>query len=363
MIERVLALERAGAAEWEAAQPLALTPAQRATVAAVIGSAVAGTAAASRFVVAEFGAGGAPMLARADVAFARALAEANQRAGLSGIRWLSSEGATSVAAIALAALAGERFLVALGSETQELKGDAAALPAALASKVPARLKGSLMDLARLARELRDGYASVVAKRPFRERIDEVAAAAVDLWRELAQRVDAARQQLEAVAAVPRFGEVQVEAALAATRELHDGQRLQALAARALAAASLLRAAAGEQALSAANDPLASALASLEAGLDRDRELAQRLAERERGAKGDPYVGKGEFEAKRAALRKLVAAPPGATIDAARERLAAAQSTPPLDLAGAPGGTARLLIRLGDSAEACELRRTGARSVA
>ena len=363
VIERVLALERAGAAEWEAAQPLVLTPAQRATVAAVIGSAVAGTAASSPFVVAEFGAGAAPMLARADVAFARAQAEANQRAGLSGIRWLSSEGATSVAAIALAALAGERLLPALGSETQELKSDAAALPVALAGKAPARLKGLLMDLARLAREARDGYASVVAKRPFRERIDEVTDAAVDLWRELAQRADAARQQLEAVSAVPRFGEVQVEGALAAARELQDGQRLQALGARALAAAMLLRAVAGELAPSAGNDPLPSALASIDAGLERDRELAERLGERERSAKGDPYVGKSEFEAKRAALRKLIAAPPAAAIVAARERLAAAQSTPPLDLAGAPGGTARLLIRLGDSAESCELRRTGANRVA
>jgi hypothetical protein len=53
-------------------------------------------------------------------------------------------------------------------------------------------------------------------------------------------------------------------------------------------------------------------------------LRQRLQAAEAGARGDPYVGRGEFEAHRAALRNLLEGF-GSDLVGARERVAAAQS--------------------------------------
>jgi hypothetical protein len=70
--------------------------------------------------------------------------------------------------------------------------------------------------------------------------------------------------------------------------------------------------------------LDSAAASLHEAIASDGLLRQRLQAAEAGARGDPYVGRGEFEAHRAALRNLLEGF-GSDLVGARERVAAAQS--------------------------------------
>ena len=108
--------------------------------------------------------------------------------------------------------------------------------------------------------------------------------------------------------MPRFGEVQVEKALALMRALHEQKRIQEISARTLAAANSLRIAVGDSVAVTPVDPLASAAATLQGGIEQDRDLFARLVDCEKAARGDPYVGKGEFEANRAALRKLIERP-------------------------------------------------------
>ena len=111
------------------------------------------------------------------------------------------------------------------------------------------------------------------------------------------------------------------------REMQEQRRLQELATRVLAGLHVLRTAFGGAAPLAGVDPLQSAAASLQAGADQDEALVPRLRESEQAARGDPYVGRGEFEANRAAMRKLLdalaAAPAAAAVSIDRRAEAAA----------------------------------------
>lgn len=346
IIERVLALEPASQAEWDTAMPLALSAVQSASV--VSSLAATGNPA---FHAIDFEAGAAIAVGRGDLAFMHALASASAGVPSRSGRWLDSTAATALAATALAGLANERFLEALGDECRELKAELAAFPPKLAALGDPRLKTLVQDLSRFAREAHDNYASALGKAAFRERVDESGERILSIWRGLVEKADAVRQQLDALTRVQRFGEAQVEKALTQLRELSDVERWQQIAARSLAAAQVLRVVMGEKPAGGGTGPLASAAAALQAGLDQDRDLALRLSDCEKGARGDPYVGKAEFEANRAALRKLLGRPVADLVARALERLEAARTAEALDPGGLP--PRRLLIRA--SAETCTMR--------
>ena len=350
VIERVLAIEAASQAEWDTAVPLSLSVVQSASVVASLAS-----GADTAFYAVGFDAGAAIAVGRGNQPFMRSLADAaGQKPAASG-RWLDSTSAATLAATALAGLANERFLDALGDEVRDLKTVLATLSPKTAVPSDSRLKTLIQDLSRFAREARDNYASALGKAAFRERIDEAGERALGIWRELVEKTDAVRQQIEALTRIHRFGEAQVDKALALTRELIDAERWQEISARSLAAAHVLRVVMGELPASGGADPLASAAAALQAGLDQDRDLALHLSDCEKGARGDPYVGKAEFETNRAALRKLIARPAAERVTPALERLEAARTAEALDPPGAP--RRRLLIRA--SGDACTMRWSGA----
>ncbi len=346
VIERVLALEPASQAEWDAAMPLALSAVRSASVVAAL--AAGGNLA---FHAIGFEAGAAIAVGRGNLSFMRALASASAKAPAKSSRWLDSTAATTLAATALAGLANERFLEALGDEVRDLKAEFAALSPKLAALGDARLKTLVQDLSRFAREAHDNYASALGKAAFRERIEEAGERALSIWRDLVGRADAVRQQLDVMTRTQRFGEAQVERALTQLRELNDMERWQEIAARSLAAAQVLRVVMGEPPAGSGADPLASAAAALQAGLDQDLDLGLRLSDCEKSARGDPYVGKAEFEANRTALRKQLGRPLAELVAPALERLEAARTAEALDPLGAPAR--RLLIRT--SAEACTMR--------
>jgi hypothetical protein len=341
VVERVLVLEQADGAEWNAARPIALSAVQGAAVASAMTATRPGPGEGAVDAI-QFDAGSAIRIARGDLDTLRAVAAARAASAHGKARWLDSAVATALAATALAALASERWLDGLGDEMRDLKTALAALPPKLAAQGDGRLKALVQDLSRFAREARDNYVSVIGKSAFRERVGEGCERAAVAWHELVASADAARQQLELVAATPRFGEVQIERALSQWRELQSQERLQEIAARVLAGMHTLRLALGDAAPSAGVDPLASAAAAVRAGLDQDRDLSARLAEREKSAKGDPYVGRAEFEANRAALRKLLDKPVTDSTALAMRRLDAAAATEPLD-AGS-GAPSRLLVQ-------------------
>ncbi len=342
VVERVLVLENVDAGEWEAARPLTLSAVQKAAVASAMTVATRARPGDSAVHAVRFDAGTAIRIARGDVDVIRSVAAAGAASSPKKARWLDSAAATALVATALAALASERWLDALGDEMRDLKASLAALPPKLAAQGDGRLKTLVQDLSRFAREARDNYVSVIGKFAFRERVGEGCERAAAAWHELVAGADAARQQLELVAKSPRFGEVQVERALSQWRELQEQERLQEIAARVLAGMHTLRLALGDAAPGTAVDPLASAAAALRASLDQDRDLSARLAACEKGAKGDPYVGRAEFEANRAALRKLLDKPIGEAMSLAMSRLRTAAATEPLD-AGA-GAPSRLLVQ-------------------
>jgi hypothetical protein len=350
VVERVLVLEKVDEAEWDAARPLALSAVQGAAVASAMTAATQPRPGESAVHAVRFDAGSAIRIARGDIETLRAVAAACAVSGRGKARWLDSAAATALAATALAALASERWLDALGDEMRDLKASVAALPPKLAAQGEGRLKALLQDLSRFAREARDNYVSVIGKFAFRERVGEGCERAAAVWHELVAGADALRQQLDGIARLPRFGEAQVERSLALWRELQEQERLQEIAARVLAGMHTLRQALGDAVSAAAGvDPLASAAAALQAGLEQDRELAARLLAQEKEAKGDPYVGRREFEANRAALRKVLDTPVGNPMALALRRLHDAAAAGPLD-AGA-GAPSRLLVHstLGESA--------------
>jgi hypothetical protein len=344
VIEQVLALEPADEGEWSAGIALPLSPVQSASVA----TALAGEELTAVYAI-DFAPGATMSVARADLAFMRGLAAA---ATTPTGRWLDGSAAAVVAAVSLAGLANERFLESLGDEMRDLKSLLAGLAPKIDGLADGRLKALVQDLSRFTREARENYASAIGKAAFRERIEDAAARAFNIWRDAVERTDAARQPLETLSRAPRFGEVQVEKALALMRALHEQRRIQEISARTLGAAHTLRLAVGDVVAVAPVDPLASTLAALQSGIEQDRDLFARLVDCEKAARGDPYVGKGEFEANRAALRKLIERPARQPFALTLERIAATQAAEPLD---PPRGSARrLLIRTGGNGAAMRL---------
>ena len=81
--------------------------------------------------------------------------------------------------------------------------------------------------------------------------------------------------------------------------------------------------------------------------DENAHAAARLASCEAGARGDPYVGRGEFEANRAALRTLLARPWRDAVEQAVRRLDRSQH------AAAPDPAGEVVIALAGGS--CEVR--------
>ena len=343
VVERVLALQSATEGEWASGVALPLSPVQSASVATAMGG--EDTPAVHAI---DFAPGASMAVAHADIAFMRGLAAHAPAAG----RWLDGGAAAVVAAVSLCGLANERFLEPLGDEMRELKALLARLAPKVTGLADGRLKALVQDLSRFAREARENYASAIGKTAFRERIEEAAERTLMVWRDAVERIDATRGPLEALADAPRFGEVQIEKALALMRELQEQKRVQEIAARTLAAAHTLRIAVGDTLVPPAGDPLASAAAALRGSIDQDRDLFARLVDAEKAARGDPYVGKGEFEANRAALRKLLERPLTEPFAAALERIEATRTSEPLD--PPRGAPRRLLIRTGGEGAAMRL---------
>ncbi len=361
--ERVLGIEAGDAQGWDAAVPMPLSAAQAGAVAAACAPAVDAARRAPDDAIAvlalAFPAGSILRIARGDADLLKSLSTDNETATLRALAWLDSKGASALASTLLAALASTRHLDELSGEVQEIKTAFNALPTKLAALADGRLKGVVQELSRFMREARDSYAASIARPAFRERVDDACARMLALWREIAGQLDASRQLLGADATAPRFGEVQIERALASLRSLHDERRLQQFAARVLAALHVLRVTLGTPAAHAGVHPLQSAAAALRAGDDEDAALAARLRLCEASAKGDPYVGRSEFEANRATMRKLldklVEAPTGAAGDGAG-RLGSAQAAAAEGFPDASGGDDRWLVRVDAAGSAAEVRR-------
>ena len=358
---RVLGIEAGAAAAWDAAVPVALSAAQAGAVVAACAAAVDAArrvpGEAFAVVALAFPAGSILRIARGDVDMLKSLSADNETATLRALAWLDSRSAPALASTLLAALASTRHLDELNAHVQDIKTAFPALPPKLALLADGRLKSLVQELSRFMREARDNYAASIARPAFRERVDDACERMLALWREISGQLDASRQQLAGEATAPRFGEVQIERALAGLRSLHDERRLQQFAAQVLAALHVLRVTlGGTSAAHAGVHPLQSASASLRAGGDEDAALAARLRVCEQSAQGDLYVGRGEFEANRAAMRKLLdkLAEPAAGEGAVR--LGSAQAATAEGFPDASGGDDRWLVRVDAAGSAAEVRR-------
>ena len=358
--ERVLGIEAGDAQGWDAAVPVPLSAAQAGAVAAACAPAVdagrRGPGDAFAVVVVAFPAGSILRIARGDAGILKSLSADNETATLRALAWLDSKSASALASTLLAALASARHLDELNGEVQEIKTAFAALPPKLAALADGRLKALVQELSRFMREARDSYAASIVRPAFREHVDDACARMLALWREIAGQLDASRQQLAGETAAPRFGEVQVERVLAGLRSLHDERRLQRLAARLLAALHVLRVALGGTAPHAGVHPLQSASAALRAGGEEDAALAARLRVCEQSAQGDPYVGRSEFEAHRAALRNLLDKVAEAASGDGADRLASAQAAAAEGFPDLSGSDDRWLVRVDAAGSDAEVRR-------
>ncbi len=343
VVERVLAVTPADELSWSAATPLAMSPVQAAAVAML----VAPVAADHERLRVRFAAAAAMRLARADAGAAQALATSGALAVPPPLQWLDSAAASSLASNLLAAIATAGDLGTLADEGRDLKAAVAALPSKPFGAAELRLKPLLQDASRYAREARDNYPSVIGKVAFRERIGSAFTAALAVWRDQLARAEPLHARAEPLLRAPRFGEVQVEAALALWREIGEWQRLLELSARLLAMLHLLRVSVGDGPAPGEGHAIASAATSLRAIADENGDAATRLGPREADARGDPYVGRGEFEANRAALRKLLERPWRDGVERAVVRVEQAARVAPPELAGA------VLIALAGGS--CEVR--------
>ncbi|MBX3606883.1 MAG: hypothetical protein KF788_16510 [Piscinibacter sp.] len=303
----VMVLERASGAAWAQAAPLEPTPMQRDALTALLahadrldnpaGAEEAATAAAT-FLVRLRG-GTALPLARGELAGAPGgdLQSEPPQA-------IDPTQAAGVAAIMLALHCGPTYLSGLRARVTETKSLAAALHPKLMAQGDGKLKSLLQDLTRYLREAEENYAGAIRKPVFIARVGDTTAQAEQLWQTVAEAAETARAQIEAQAAAPRFGEVQLERSLSALRDLQGLRRLLEVVSRVLAGWHLLRLALGESATGAVAS-LRAARARLEAGVETDRDLARRLDTSLEGAAVPDYVGKAEFVANRNAARELL----------------------------------------------------------
>ena len=271
-------------------------------------------------------------IARADPDALDRLAQrpATAIAGDPGVRSaaIDREAAIALAGAALAVRVRERHLGELEVQLTDLKSALPGLVSKLDPASQARAKALVHDLSRFVREAREHYASVVRKPVFHERLEEAAVEATHLWQALEGRARTVRTQLEGAVNASRFGEVQLERAVAQLRAMHDERRMAAFGARLVAAFSLARLAFGAGQAPAGAASVEALAAARRADIDAEGALLARLEACERSAKAPAYAGRGEFEKNRAAAREWTARLRGdsaeaatRTLDAAREQLA------------------------------------------
>jgi hypothetical protein len=348
----VMLLERADALSWAQAAPLEPTPMQRDALTALLAhadrlEAPAGVDAAAALFVVRLRGGTALPLARGELAGAPGgdLQSEPPQA-------IDATQAAGVAAIMLALHCGPAYLSGLRARVTETKSLAGALHPKLLALGDGKLKSLLQDLTRYLREAEENYAGAIRKPVFIARVGDTTAQAEQLWRLVGESADAARAQLEVQAAAPRFGEVQLEKALSALRELQGQRRVLDVAARILAGWHLLRLALGESA-AGATATLRAARESLDAGAATDRALAARLAACIDGAKVPDYVGKAEFVANRSAARELLGRLDEAPFAAAGQFIG--QVVDAIDAGFAGRAPLALLLQLDGQGRATELR--------
>lgn len=348
----VMLLERADAAGWAQAAPLEPTPMQRDALTALLAhadrlEAPAGVDAAAALFVVRLRGGTALPLARGELAGAPGgdLQSEPPQA-------IDATQAAGVAAIMLALHCGPAYLSGLRARVTETKSLAGALHPKLLAQGDGKLKSLLQDLTRYLREAEENYAGAIRKPVFIARVGDTTAQAEQFWRQATEAADAARAQIEAQAAAPRFGEVQLEKALSALRELQGQRRVLDVAARVLAGWHLLRLALGESA-AGATATLRAARTTLEAGAVGDRALAARLATCIDGAKTPDYVGKAEFVTNRSAARELIARLDEAPLAAAGQFIG--QVVDAIDAGFAGRAPLGLLLRLDGQGRAAEVR--------
>lgn len=348
----VMLLERADAAAWAQAVPLEPTPMQRDALGALLAhadrlDAPAGADASAALFVVRLRGGTALPLARGELAGAPGgdlQCEPPQA--------IDPTQAAGVAAIMLALHCGPAYLSGLRARVTETKSAAAALHPKLLAQGDGKLKSLLQDLTRYLREAEENYAGAIRKPVFIARVGDTTGHAEQLWRQSVEAAAAARAQLEAQVGAPRFGEVQLEKALSALRELQGQRRVLDVVARILAGWHLLRLALGESAAGAAAT-LRAARESLEAGAAADRAVAAALAACIDAAKVPDYVGKAEFVANRSAARELLARFDEASHVAAGQFLG--QVVDAIDAGFAGRAPLALLLQLDAQGRATEVR--------
>jgi hypothetical protein len=348
--EPVLRLERAGAAQWEAAAALDATPVQRDALARLLVH-------AGRL---EAVAVGNTDVYALSLRRASALALARGRlVGLAGgglrsqpPHALDSVLAAQAAAVMLALRCSPAYLQGLRARVSEAKAVSATLHPKLLAQNEGKLKSLLQDLTRYLREAEENYAGAVRKPVFIARVGETCGQAAAYLQSAQEAGAALRSALETQARASRFGEVQLEKALAALRELQGQRRVLDTAARVLAGWQVLRLALGDAAAGAAA-ALRDAARTLDAAEAADRKLAATLENCLETAKLPDYVGKAEFIANRNASRELlkrIAAEPFAP---AVQQLGEAAAA--IDAGFAGDAALALLLRLDVRGEAVELR--------
>jgi hypothetical protein len=343
-------LERGHETAWRDAEPLASTPVQRELLSGLLvhapqlaSEALAGTG----LYAVTLASGVALPLARGQLAPTSA-------AGLSSVPPLAIEveQATTFAAAVLALQAARSSLPGLRAQASETKAAAGLLHPKLVAQTEGRLKSLVQDLARYLREAEENYAGAIRKPVFLDRVGDACHHAATLWQVTLAAADAARSQVDVQTRAPRFGEVQIEKALAALRDLQGQRRVLDVAARILAGWEQLRLMLGEQSPDSA-EALRNARQTLMASEASDRTLAATLSACIDGAKVPDYVGKAEFIAHRSAARELIVTIESETLDAAAQALAAGALA--LD-AGLPGqGELALLLQLDAQGRVTEVR--------
>ena len=234
----------------------------------------------------------------------------------------------------------------------ETKSLAAALHPRLLAQGEGRLKALLQDLTRYLREAEENYAGAIRKPVFVARVGDTTAQSEQLWRQSLDALHAPRALLAAQTAAPRFGEVQLEKALGALRELQGQRRVIDVAARVLAGWHLLRLALGESATGAAAT-LRAARDALNSCGAVDRTLTAALAACLDGAKAPEYVGKAEFISNRGAARELLARFDDASLGAADQFIG--QVVDAIEAGFAGRAPLALLLQLDEQGRAAEVR--------
>lgn len=343
----VLALERAGAAAWHAASALASTPVQREQLSGLLARASELDGVADGDVVYEvnIAAGAALALARSEAAAAGVVESVPPLA-------LESTAAATFAAAALALQAARVHLPALRVQVGETKTVAAALHPKLIALTEGRLKSLVQDLARYLREAEENYAGAIRKPVFIARVDAACEQAVVVWQGALAAAAAARVQIEAQVHASRFGEAQLEKALAALRDLQGQRRVLDAAARILSGWEQLRLMLGEAAPAAAA-VLQNAADQLSVALEADARIATATQACLDAAKAPDYVGKAEFNANRNAARELLAGFDAAAFAAAQAALAHATAALAAGFAGQAAQA--LLLRVDAAARVVEVR--------